>query len=325
MSHRRFFVLWTCAASVVVLSGAAAAAPEPIPADRARQIDAALPPKPSVRPGRPRRVLIWVTRPHLMDKDPHKGYCIPYGTYALEALGRKTGAYEPVVGDDLELLLPENIERFDAIMLNNASGPWITPTADDMARPEFRRHGADATAVEQVLRKTLLEYVQGGRGLAGLHFAIGANGHWPQFRELLGAAYAGHPWNEEVGVRADAPDSPLLAAFGGRNFRVADEIYQFKEPYDRSRLRVLLSLDTAATNMNVKWIDRKDGDFALAWVKTYGSGRVFYTAFGHRTEIYWDPRLLRFYLDGIQYVTGDLQYPAPAREPPPPSSERRHR
>ena len=99
---------------------------EPIPADRARQIYEAAPVKAQVLPRQSRRVLIWNTPAHLMEKDPHKGYCIPYGSAALEAIGRKTGAFEPTVSDDLSLYLPENISRFDAIVMNNSSGPWIT-------------------------------------------------------------------------------------------------------------------------------------------------------------------------------------------------------
>jgi hypothetical protein len=58
--------------------------------------------------------------------------------------------------------------------------------------------------------------------------------------------------------------------------------------------------------MTVPWIHRKDNDFALAWVKQHGKGRVFYCAFGHRTEIWWNPKILQFYLCGIQFATGDF-------------------
>ncbi|HQF14941.1 MAG TPA: hypothetical protein PLS55_13705, partial [Thermogutta sp.] len=78
-------------------------------------------------PQKPRTVLIWNTPPHLMEKDPHKGYCIPYGEEAFRAIGEETGAFKPVVSDDLAVFAPENIKQFDAIVLNNASGPWITP------------------------------------------------------------------------------------------------------------------------------------------------------------------------------------------------------
>jgi type 1 glutamine amidotransferase len=278
-----------------------------IPTQQAQRILDAVPAKPRVAPLKPRRVLIFVTPAHLMEKDPHKGYCIPYGTYALQALGEKSRAFEPLVSQDLVHFLPENIRQFDAIMLNNTSGPWITPTSADLKRAEFRKVGDGVEAVEKVLRESLVDYVEQGGGLAALHFAIGGNAHWPEFRELLGARYGGHPWHEEVGIKLDDPTHPLNAAFGEKDFRITEEIYQFADPYSRDTLRVLFSLDTDRSNMNVKWIDRKDNDFALGWVKAVGQGRVFYTAFGHRTELYWNPTILQLYLDGIQFAAGDLK------------------
>jgi type 1 glutamine amidotransferase len=293
-------------------AGPAPAADE-IPAHRAKQIYEAAPAQARVAPKKARRVLVWITPAHMMEKDPHKGYCIPYGTSALEALGKKTGAFAAVVSDDLALFLPENIKQFDAIVMNNSSGPWITPTDADLERDAFKKHGATKAAVEQVLRKSLLDYVADGGGLVALHYAIGANGHWPEFSALLGGKFTGHPWNEEVGVTVEEPSHPLVAASGGKDFRLADEIYQYGDPYDRSKVRVILSLDPERTNMGVKWISRADNDFALAWVKAYGRGRVFYTSFGHRTELFWHPQLLQFYLDAVQFAAGDLEAPTAPR------------
>jgi len=311
--------VWTC---LLVATAAVLAAQDPaddlvpvpvvppeVTADQQRQIQGAAPDKPSVQPTKARRVLIFNTP--FMDASPHKGYCIPYGTYAMQVLGLKSGAFEPVVSDDTAMLLPESIRQFDAIVLNNSDGAWIRPTEADMDR--LRGHGGTIDEVEQVLRKSLLDFVSGGGGLVAYHFAIGANPDWPEYRELLGASYWGHPWNEEVGVRVDDPESPLVAAFGGKGFRIADEIFQFNDPYSRDKLRVLLSLDTKATNMGVQWVYRTDGDFALAWVKPYGEGRAFYTALGHRTEIYFNSAMLRFYLDAIQFATGDLKASMKAR------------
>ncbi|HUT14166.1 MAG TPA: ThuA domain-containing protein [Thermoguttaceae bacterium] len=299
--------LWTGLCIAFALAPSAVVAVEEIPAHRQKQIRDAAPEQAAVAAKEPRKVLIFNTPDHLYAKDPHKGYCIPYGSYALQALGEKTGAFRPVVSADLAMILPENIAGFDAIVLNNTSGPWIVPTQTDVQREAFRKHGADPAAVEQVLRKSLLDYVGGGGGIVAIHFAIGANRQWPEFHEMLGATFTGHPWNEEVGVVVEEPDHPLLAAFAGKDFRLADEIYQFGEPYSRQKVRVLLSLDTSTTNMGVKWIRREDNDFALAWVKSYGKGRVFNTSFGHRTELFWHAPLLRFYLDAIQFATGDLE------------------
>lgn len=91
---------------------------------------------------------------------------------------------------------------------------------------------------------------------------------------------------------------------------------------------MLISIDAAQTDMTVKGLVRTDGDHGLAWVKACGKGRVFYTSLGHRTQLYWNPMILRFYLDGIQFVMGDLDAPlapltggqpgpTPALAPPP--------
>ena len=299
----------------VAMAAEPAKSPEGIPIHQEKKIRDAAPARPRVAPKKPRRVLLWSTPSHLMEKDPHKGYCVPYGLCAMRVLGEKTGAYQPVISEDLGLFLPENIKQFDAIVLNNACERWITPS--DAAMEKLKAHGETKDAIEAVLRKSLLDWVAGGGGIVAYHFAIAANPHWPEFGELIGGKFTGHPWNEDVAVLVEEPDHPLLAAFGGKNFRIADEIYQFGKNYDRKKLRVLLSLDTERTNMGVKWIDRPDNDFAQAWVKSCGKGRVFYTGFGHRTEVFWDPAILQYYLDGIQFAAGDLPAATEPRDSAP--------
>ena len=45
----------------------------------------------------------------------------------------------------------------------------------------------------------------------------------------------------------------------------------------------------------------------VAWIKKYGKGRVFYSSPSHNAQSLDHPELLQFFLDGIQYVTGDLK------------------
>lgn len=308
-------VFLTAIWGAVCLAAEPATSPEGIPAHQEKQIRDAAPDKARVVPARPRRVLIWSTPSHLMDSDPHKGYCVPYGACAMRILGEKTGTFEPVLSNDIAQFLPENIKQFDAVVMNNSCGPWITPS--DAAMEKLKSYGQTKEAVEEILRRSLLDYVSNGGGIVAYHYAIGANAHWPEFRELLGATFIGHPWNEEVAVLVEEPNHPLLATFGGKGFRIADEIFHFGPPYDRKSLRVLLSLDTERTNMGVKWIEREDNDFAQAWVKSVGKGRVFYAGFGHRTETWWNPTILRFYLDAIQFAVGDLVVPMDPRDSQP--------
>jgi type 1 glutamine amidotransferase len=310
----------TLAVSLVglLLCLASSSARAQIPPPHARQIrEAAREISPRVDPLKPRVVLIWNTPPHLMDNDPHKGYCIPYGEEAMRAIGEESGAFEPVVSDDLALFAPDNLTRFDAIVLNNASGPWITPTDADLSKQALKDLGGDGEEVEAALRKSFLDYVANGGGVVCLHYAIAANRHWPAFKELFGATFTGHPWTEEVGVTVEEPDHPLVAAFEGQDFRITDEIYEYGPPFDRSQLRVLMSLDPATTNMGVRWINRTDNDFALTWVKSHGKGRIFNTSFGHMASLYSTPQILQFYLDAIQFATGDLEAPTEPRDDRP--------
>jgi type 1 glutamine amidotransferase len=74
------------------------------------------------------------------------------------------------------------------------------------------------------------------------------------------------------------------------SFPFVDEFYQTKE-FSREKLRVLLRLDVSKMPPNPR-LRRTDGDFPLAWARTYGKGRVFYSSLGHATET-WDNRRRR--------------------------------
>jgi type 1 glutamine amidotransferase len=180
---------------------------------------------------------------------------------------------------------PESLNTFDAVCFNNTTGELFE----------------DAT-----LKQALLDFIRGGKGIVGIHAATDCFYNWPEFGALMGGYFDGHPWNETVTVKLDEPGHPVNAAFGGKPFEIADEIYQFKEPYTRHALRVLLRLDTDKTNMTRDGIKRTDKDFAVSWVRNYGLGRLFYCSLGHREEIFCNPAVLGHYLAGIQFALGDL-------------------
>jgi len=154
-----------------------------------------------------------------------------------------------------------------------------------------------------------VDFLQSGKGLAVFHAGVASFRQWPEFGEIIGARFENHPWNagSTVTLRIEEPGHPVMAAFDGvERFTVQDEIYQLTGPYSREKVRVLMSIDTDHTPMNVQGIRRTDGDFAITYIKPYGRGRVFYCALGHQHELFWKPMLLRHWLDGIQFVLGDL-------------------
>jgi type 1 glutamine amidotransferase len=262
-------------------------APTGMTQDQQAAIEEALPDQSIVPARQPRSLLIF----NLSKGFAHE--CIPWVDFALARMGEKSGAFQAVVSSDTTLFQAERLGEFDAVVFNNNTGE---PFGDS------------------VLRANLLTFVRGGGGLIGLHAATDGFFEWPEFGHMMGAYFVNHPWNEEVTLRIEEPDHPLLAPFPTTHYVVSDEIYQFRDPYSRDRLRVLISLDTAALYMERDGVQREDGDFAVSWIREEGAGRVFYSSLGHRFEIFTDPTILMHWLAGIQYALGDLEADAEPRK-----------
>ena len=262
------------------------------------KITIATPARAQVKPAQARKLLVF-------------GRCtgfrhgsIPYGAAAFRIVGETTGAFEAVVSEDEAMFEPETLKQFDAVCMNNTTGELFLPKDVDKL-PDAEK--AEAQARTARLRQSLLDFVRNGKGLVGVHAATDCSYRWTEYGDMLGAYFWGHPWSEQVGITLDDPGHALCRAFKGQPFSVNDEIYQFREPYSRDKLRVLLSIDPTRTNMNKgDKIKRTDGDFAVSWLHEYGEGRVFFCSLGHRNDIFWNPTVLAFYLDGIQYAMGDL-------------------
>jgi len=259
-----------------------------------QRIEAAIPTKAFATPRKPRKLLIFTL---------NVGYgghgSIPTANTAFTLMGERTGAFETVVSNDPSVFEPENLKQFDAVFLNNTVGNL------------FEDPG---------LRQSLLEFVYGGGGLLGVHGTSvaftrwpGAHEDWPEFGIMLGARGANHRDSDEhVFIKLDDPDHPVNQPFGGKDFEYRDEFFRVHEPYSRNRVRVLLSIDTDKTKFQGQPRGncfREDNDYALAWVRHYGRGRVFYSTIAHNPYVFWDPKMLQFYLAATQFALGDLAGP----------------
>lgn len=224
---------------------------------------------------------------------------IPYGNHALEEMAKKTGAYSVDITDSYDGFTAENLARYDAILFNNTT--HLKPNESQ--------------------RKAILDFVNGGGGVIGIHAAADNFGGWDEGIALIGGIFNGHPWNAggKWAFKNEDPKHPLNAAFGGRGFWHTDEIYWYKpESFQgRERLRVLLSLDMSHET-NLKPLENEKVkpqlttspdkvDVAVSWCRKIGDGRLFYTNLGHRDDTFWNPEVMRHLLDGIQYALGDLE------------------
>jgi type 1 glutamine amidotransferase len=248
------------------------------------KIDAAIPSAATAKPQQDRRILVFWRCEGFFHGDGIAG-----GNHALASMGRKTGAYTADFSDDYSVFEPANLAKYDALVLNNTTQLKLPETA----------------------KQALLEFVRKGKGLVGIHAATDSFYDWPEGAAMLGGLFDGHPWGAggTWAFKLDEPKHPLNRAWGGKGFKLKDEIYQFKAPYTRADRRVLVSLDLSdpVTGGVEKGVKRTDHDFAVAWIKNYGQGRVFYCSLGHAANVFQNPGVLRFYLDGIQFALGDLE------------------
>ena len=269
----------------------------PEPAER-QKIEAAIPAKAVSEPRKTRKLLIF---------DLNVGYgghrSITTCNLAFTLMGEKTDAFQTVISRDPSVFKGENLRQFDAVFLNNTVGNLFEDPA---------------------LRQSLIEFVYGGGGLMGVHGTSvaftkwpGAIEDWPEFGVMLGARGANHRASDEhVFIKLDDAAHPVNQAFAGQGFDYRDELFRVHEPYSRSRVRVLFSIDTEKTDLQqgpaYGKIERPDNDYALAWVRQYGRGRVFYSTIAHNPYVFWDPKMLQFYLAAAQFVLGDLPAPTTA-------------
>ena len=103
--------------------GAAMVRAQDLAADQKDRIDAALPRMAAAKPKQKRRML--VTNLAMRDGKPWRGSSfgtLPSGNYAIEQIGKRTGAYEAVFSDDVEMFRPQKIRQFDALCFNNTVG-----------------------------------------------------------------------------------------------------------------------------------------------------------------------------------------------------------
>jgi type 1 glutamine amidotransferase len=262
-------------------------------------ITAALPAEAAVKPKQPRKLLVFNTE---------RGHHMPaaVAAKAMELMGQKTGAWSTTISDDPAVFEAECLKGFDAVCLNNTS--LFNLFGDVPPKTAAKEERAAAAAIVNRREEAFLAFVRGGKGVIGFHGAAHPRSG-KILPELFSALNTGHPWraHDKVGIRIDDPKHALTKSFAGESFDIVDEIYQFTDKSHadfRKKLRVLLTLDMTRTPPKG---DRLDQDYAVAWVKKVGQGRLFYSSLGHNADVFWNPKILRFYQDGIQFALGDLE------------------
>ena len=176
----------------------------------------------------------------------------------------------------------KNLERYDAVVFFTAINP----------------PGVDVNG--------LVEWVRNGGAFVGIHSTANTYQRHKGFGEMLGARYDRRPWRTKeapqtkVRVKVAEKNHPATKHLP-ENFEMADDIYQFKD-FDLTKVTLLLSLDPASLDLKATNLNREDKTFPVAWAKTHGQGRVFYTALGDWEPTWKDPRYRTHLIEGIRWA-----------------------
>lgn len=241
-----------------------------------------------------KRLLAWA--------DVRFGYqhdVISHALATIERLGYESGTYDTFIRTDSqpitkgpilfktgtgiatgENFLARNLTHFDAIFFFGVREIDLTP--------------------EQ--RVDLMSFIkEDGKGFVAAHSAATAFFSWPEFGEMLGGRFDEHPWNvTDAKIVVEDGTFPAMKGFPA-TIVLKDEHYQLKD-FSRAKVRVLARLDSTSVDLKAPLVHRTDADFPVAWAKTHGKGRVFYSTLGHLPESWDNPVVQRMYFEAIRWA-----------------------
>jgi hypothetical protein len=205
---------------------------------------------------------------------------------ALRAMAQRNG-WAIAVTDKGGAMTPSILRKFDAVIWNNVSGDVLTLSQ----------------------RRAFEDYIAEGGGYVGIH---GSGGdpvyYWDWYADtLIGARFAGHPMDPQFqDARALIESSP--SAIGRElapGWTMNDEWYSFRNNPRNSGSAVIATLDESSYSpVGRGGQDLRMGDHPIAWTRCIGDGRSFYSAIGHRPEIYSDQGHVKLLEQGIAWAAG---------------------
>jgi type 1 glutamine amidotransferase len=207
---------------------------------------------------------------------------IPAGVAAIRRLGREH-RFGVDHTEDEGRFTDRNLARYAAVVFLSTTGE---PLASRSHRRAFRR------------------YIHWGGGFLGVHAASDAFYRWRWYVGLVGASFRAHPSGTPLAdVRVE--DRRTAATRGlPKVWRRVDEWYAFRSN-PRAHVHVLAKLDERSYDAGGAAMG---ADHPIAWCHRYAGGRSVYTAMGHTSESYGEPRFAAHLLGAIRMAAGRVRF-----------------
>ncbi len=173
-------------------------------------------------------------------------------------------------------------------------------TSGDLTKPN-KRNTPPMTATG---KQKLLDAIAAGKGFVGFHAATDSfrsQGVDP-YIAMIGAEFVGHGPQQKARLGVTSPRFPGICDLNcGQSISLTEEWYTMKKFADD--LHVIL----------VQQTDGMKGDcyrcppYPATWARMHQKGRVFYTSFGHREDIWTNPTVQTIMLGGIAWAMGNVE------------------
>jgi len=201
---------------------------------------------------------------------------IPNGIAAIRELGAKHG-FTVEATEDSSAFTATNLARYQAVVLLSVTGEvWNSDQ-------------------EEALR----QYVLTGGGLAAIHGAIfgpkACADKWTWYGEVCCCAFTNHSAVVQGVVAIEDARHPSTAGLPARWER-NEEWYNFTGT-PRGCAHILATVDESTYHGGTM-----GHDHPIAWCRSLGNGRMWYTAMGHTERSFSEPLFLQHILGGIQYA-----------------------
>ena len=169
----------------------------------------------------------------------------------------------------------------------------FTDSPDDLNKENLSHYDglivyANHDTISASQEKALLDFVRSGKGFIPLHCASWSFRNSDEVVEMIGGQFKSHKIDSFSAVIVQ-PDHAVMK--GVPAFVTKDETYVH---------------DKISKNIQVL-SERVEGSHRepYIWVRNYGKGRVFYTAYGHDENTFNNPGFLNLVRNGILWAVGD--------------------
>jgi len=231
-----------------------------------------------------------------------------YAEKILTELGAKNG-WEFTYSKDGSKFSKDYLAQFDAVFFYT-TGDLCSPGTDK--QPPMTKEGKQA----------LFDYIRAGHGFVGTHSAsdtfhtdneakkgpdryVNHGDKADAYVRFLGGEFIKHGAQQKATLKVIDPKFPGFEGVPAE-FGFQEEWYSLKD--FTPDIHVLTVIDAPA----MKGIEYQRPAFPNTWARREGEGRVWYTAMGHREDVWTNPTFQQILIGGIKWALGDVKGETPA-------------